>query len=614
MKIGEKSSKTSAFLPFSLFFLLALILRFLYLIEIKNTEAFLLPTGDGFLYYKQALEITTGHWRGNEAFYQTPFYPYFLALVFILLGENLTVIRSLQILLGALACLLLALAGKSFFSKRVGMITGLLAALYPVNIFFDCLIQKTTFDFFFSALLLFFLTRLFFKHNLYYFFFSGIILGLFTLNRENTLVYVPLILIWILTFFRKYPSKSKVIWLLSLIGGFLLIIMPVSFRNWSKGGNFWVTSGFGSNFYLANNPKANGLYIPLRWGRGDAFFERYDATEIAQMSLKRKLSPAEVSSFWFDQAWHFICTSPLTWIKATVKKLMLIWNKAEIPDTDPLEIYLDSSFLLRILYYLFNFGILAPVGLTGMFVAWKVKNQIAILYLMFLGMATSLPLFLAFARYRFVLIPFLILFAGVFISDFGEYLKEKRYCSLLRYGIILFFSTIFVNFPAYTKSGDEHRALGYYNLAVTLTKTCKFQKAEVAFLKALQLRPNRPLYHVKYSFFLANLERYPEAVSHMLKALSLSSGVPIRKQCNELAKLLLNRREIEAALTCYTRLLELEPDNPIWNFNAGYALSLKGDLPGALILYKKALQLKPDLKEAQAGLEMIMGKERVPSK
>jgi tetratricopeptide (TPR) repeat protein len=595
-------------------FLLALALRSLYLLEIKNTDAFTCPVGDGFVYSNQALDIAAGNWLGNEVFYQSPFYPYFLALVFISRGENLLIIRIIQIVLGSLACLFLALAGVSFFSKRVGVITGLLAALYPVSIFFDGLIQKTAFDFFLSALLLFVLAKALSKYTWPFFLLAGCVLGLFILNRENALIYVPLIIVWILIFFRNYSLPSRLICAGVFLAGVLLVVTPVCFRNWNMGGNFSVTSSFGSMFYLGNNPHATGFYIPLQWGRGDAFLERRDATELAEQSLRRRLTAAEASSFWFDQAWNFICTHPLKWVKLTARKWLLIWNRAEMPDTDVIEVYLDSSLLLRILYRLMNFGLLAPLGLVGIAAAWKIKSRVSIIYLMFLGMALAIPLFLAFARYRFILIPFLILFAAVFLSALIEWLREKRYKTILVYGIALFFAAVVVNWPIYTKSGNDHRALGYYNIAVTLVRTGDFTRADVNFQKALQLRSDRPLYHVKYSFFLANEKRYTEAVSHMLTALSLSPEIAVKKQCNELANMLLRRREIDAALACYTRLLELEPDNPVLNFNAGYAFSLKGDLPGAVTLYKKALQLKPDLKEAQVGLAMAQGKQKAHSR
>ena len=591
-------------------FLLALALRSLYLLEIINTDAFTCPIGDGFVYYKQALDTAGGNWIGNEVFYQSPFYPYFLALVFVSLGKNLVLIRIIQILLNSLSCLLLALAGESFFSRRVGIITGLLAALYPVGIFFDGLIQKTAFDFFFSALLLFALAKARSNYRWPLFLLAGCTLGLFTLNRENALIYGLLIMVWILIFFRNYSWQSRLIRMGVFLMGILLIVSPVCFRNWTMGGNFLVTSGAGSMFYLGNNPRATGLYTPLKWGRGDAFLERRDTTELAEKTLKRKLTQAEVSSFWSDQAWRFICGNPLKWLQLTGKKWLLIWNAAEIPDTDAIEVYFDSSHLLNTLYHFFHFGVLAPLALMGMVASWKMRDRSFILHILLFGMAPIIPLFLVFARYRFVLVPFLVLFAAVFLSVMIDWLRERRYKNILMYGIALFLVAVLVNWPIYTKSADDHRALAYYNIAVTLVKTGNFDRADVNFQKALQLKPNRSLYHVNYGFFLVDQKRYTEAVSHMLTALSINPEPSVKKQCNELAAILLHRQEIDAALACYTALLKLEPDNPVLNFNAGYAFFLKGDMLGAVTLYRKALQLKPDLKEAQVGLAMAQSRQK----
>ena len=75
----------------------------------------------------------------------------------------------------------------------------------------------------------------------------------------------------------------------------------------SVGGGFYLTtSQFGPNFYIGNNPHADGTYLSLRFGRGAPEFERQDATELAERALGRTLSPAEVSSYWTDRALDFI--------------------------------------------------------------------------------------------------------------------------------------------------------------------------------------------------------------------------------------------------------------------------------------------------------------------
>ena len=49
--------------------------------------------------------------------------------------------------------------------------------------------------------------------------------------------------------------------------GVALILTPVALRNMGVGGGLFVTtSQFGPNFYIGNNPPADGTYQPLRGG------------------------------------------------------------------------------------------------------------------------------------------------------------------------------------------------------------------------------------------------------------------------------------------------------------------------------------------------------------
>src|SRR5438067_7454970 len=56
-----------------------------------------------------------------------------------------TLFRS-QAIIGSASCVLLASAGRRFFSDRVGVACGLMLAIYAPAIFFDGLVQKSTLD------------------------------------------------------------------------------------------------------------------------------------------------------------------------------------------------------------------------------------------------------------------------------------------------------------------------------------------------------------------------------------------------------------------------------------------------------------------------------------
>src|SRR5262249_22585964 len=121
----------------------------------------------------------------------------------------------------------------------------------------------------------------------------GLTLGALALTRENALLLIAVVLGWSLQQPRRWTA------VLPLVAGLAIVLLPVTARNYALGGGlFLTTSQFGPNFYIGNNPKADGTYASLRYGRGAPEYERQDATELAERAARRSLTPAEVSSYW----------------------------------------------------------------------------------------------------------------------------------------------------------------------------------------------------------------------------------------------------------------------------------------------------------------------------
>ena len=85
-------------------------------------------------------------------FYQAPLYPYFMGAIYAVAGHDVLAVRICQASSARSSCALIAHAAWRLFSKRAGIIAGLLLALYPPAIFFDGLLQKTALDAFLRAL------------------------------------------------------------------------------------------------------------------------------------------------------------------------------------------------------------------------------------------------------------------------------------------------------------------------------------------------------------------------------------------------------------------------------------------------------------------------------
>ena len=114
---------------------------------------------------------------------------------------------------------------------------------------------------------------------------------------------------------------------LAFVAGLAMVLLPVAGRNYAVGGGFYLTTAqFGPNFYIGNNAQSDGTYASLRPGRGAPEYERQDATDLAEIAMGRRLSPAEVSSYWTDRALDFITTRPGRWLRLMGRKVLLLWN------------------------------------------------------------------------------------------------------------------------------------------------------------------------------------------------------------------------------------------------------------------------------------------------
>ena len=278
----------------------AFLLRLIYLLQIESIPLFYHLAGDGRTYDEWAQRIAAGDWLGTGVFYQAPLYPYFFAFLQVLLGHNLWAIRFVQIVLGSFACGLIFLVGEKLFSRGAGIAAGVIVALYAPAIFFDALIEKSILDLFLLSFLLFLLLAKIEAEKWTKWLGAGMTSGLLGLSRENALILVPIIALWIALYYSAQPLPVRARWLGLFLAGVLLVLLPVGLRNLTLGGEFKLTtSQLGPNFFIGNNPEADGTYGSVRKVIHEVQLEGPDAERLAERILGRELTSGEVSDFWF---------------------------------------------------------------------------------------------------------------------------------------------------------------------------------------------------------------------------------------------------------------------------------------------------------------------------
>jgi 4-amino-4-deoxy-L-arabinose transferase-like glycosyltransferase len=550
----------------------AVLIRVAYVLQIDDAEVARVLVGDATAYDAWARTIARGDWFGREVFYQAPLYPYFLAFVYVLAGPSVLAVRLAQAALGGVSCVLLAAAGRRFFSRGTGLAAGVVLAVYGPALFFVGLVHKMTLDLFFTTALLYGVARTDDEggRRRAWLWGAGVALGCLALTRENALAWLPVVAAWLAWRERARPAAARAARVARtlgfFLGGVLFVLAPVAARNAVLGGVPLVTtSQLGVNFYLGNNADADGLYTPLRFGHGSFAQEREDAIEIAQRDRGRTLSPSEVSSYWLGRSWSWISSHPGAWLRLLARKWMLVWSASEIPDSDEPLVYQDASIILRVAS-LVSFGLLVPFAAAGVVAGLADRRRRPLvpaeplLLALLLVSAASTAAFLVFARYRAPMVPPLALFAVVGARRLAGLARERPPRAALGVAAgALALAALLGRFP---RVGEEHpRATAHYNTAVALEAQGQPARAVDAYRAALRDHPDFTEAHVNLGSLFARGGDLRGAIAEEREALRARPDDPTAHTI--LANALLQSGLLDEAETHYRAALATDPDFPL---------------------------------------------------
>jgi tetratricopeptide (TPR) repeat protein len=587
-------------------FVLALVLRAAYLWQMADADLFRFLVGDGAAYHAWAVRVASGDWLGGDVFYQAPLYPYLMAAVYAVLGPDPFWVRLVQLVLGAGACVFLCQAGRAFFSPTVGVVAGVLLALYPTAIFFDGLIQKSALDLFLATALLGALGSLGRHPAARRWGLAGLLLGGLALTRENALALVPIVLAWLWVAFRETPGRQRLRWAACFAGGLAMVLLPVGARNAVVGGEFHLTTAqLGPNLYIGNHAGATGRYVALRAGRGSAEVERTDATELAEEALGRRLGPAEVSRFWTERALAWIASDPAAWMRLTVRKWLLVWNAVEVTDTEDQLTYGDHSSLLAALTALFHFGVLCPLAALGVWATWGDRRRLWVLYAIALALALSVTLFFVVARYRYPLVPVLALFAAAGLVRGRAMVQGRRWRELAAGGAVVAVAAVAVNWRLVDP--DSQRAPTRYNLGVQLAAAGDLAGARRQFAEAIRLDPSLGVAWSNLGIVLAMEGEGAAAERHFREALRREPG--LAEAWGNLGVLLVRGGRSAEAIEHFRAAVRLRPTWAEAHRGLGEALAAEGRLAEAVAPLEAAVRLAPGHAAAAHALGVVLARQ-----
>ena len=393
---------------------------------------------DSYDYLNIAGNILKGEYSiyGKPTAYVGCGYPLFLSFVIYVFGEGQFYIRVVQSVLETGTGYLFFLISRNFFSVKYSLISIALFSFLPSNIIFSQAVLSESLFGFFSMCFLYLLLRDDYKNRSSLIFLSGIISGYAVLIRT---AFLPALILVPLYFFykRKDQSGNDIIsgalkCSAVFAAGALIILAPWSIRNKLAVDTFSLGTTAGLNFWAGSNPDATGTYYNKM-------------TENLPYDFRNE---SERDREYFKLGLDYAKQNPIKYFILGIKKTGYLFSSERMavlyftdakPGETSTQVYRSVNPLILILVNVPYFMII----LSGTWGLMALKKKRFFVYGFILTWMFTVFIFVALARYHYVLIPFFVLGAVYFISEkkilFNELSFRKK---IIGFGFSLFLITV----------------------------------------------------------------------------------------------------------------------------------------------------------------------------
>ena len=558
-------------------FLVAVGARFFFLIWIDNPILF-------FKYPYFAEKLAAGNDIGERIVDLSPFYLYFLTFLKKIFGLDWAAVKLIQSFIGAFNALLILALGNRLFNKTAGVIAALIYALYGNVIILESTLEPTVFILFFNLLLVYFLVISTEavrppSQTIALIAAGGLFTGLSIITKPNSLLFIPLGIGWLL-FLQTgtLPFHNRVVQVFIFCSAALMVIMPVTIRNYVKLNDFvLVTADAGKVFYHGNCKGATALEggdLPADGsadgGNGEPDYAHVMFRETAASLTGKPMSPSESSWFWIKKTLGDILADPAQYLKREIKKIVFFFTDYEVH-------YIASAhaeYKESLRFPLIRYGIIISLAVLGILLSLRRFRNLFLIYGAIGVYLFSGIVFLVQSRYRTPAVPYLCLFAGSATYSLKELICAKR---LKSFGVSIFLAAILFLLSHSAFRGEIMKQDQWQEA----TKICYQMRA-------------RPLF---------DRGRYKEAVSHLDRCLSI---VPdFRPALNLKGRAYAVLGQYKKAEADFLKLISLSPFSSQGYRNIGFIYLLQGDREKAEIFLTKALSLTPDDKKVKEALKRL---------
>jgi 4-amino-4-deoxy-L-arabinose transferase-like glycosyltransferase len=381
-----------------------------------------------------------------------PFYPLFLAGIFLLFGENLLAVAAVQILLDSLSCVFVYMLAEAVF-KGAGLLSGVLAALNIGMITYAHFVLNDSLFIFGFLLLLLSIVKLLVEGRWQWSALTGIAAGSSALVRP-VVIYLPFFIapFLLVSMFKKHDMHWLIgagkIMLIAML--FLIVLSPWAVRNFVHYGRCQMSTQSGEHLLQ--------YIVPFVWqySKGIPFVEGMKKTsddfrqKASEVGLNPdKANPFEVSEFQAEMAMDYLRSEPRSaivkaWVFGAVKNLFspsIVDLSYLLKIERPHFFYTEGTTTLERAWNFVRgmkgwFGwavILSIIGLVlsrfvelwGLVVLSRRKPWEAGLFLLIIMYFLLISGPVGYAKYRLPFEPILIILLAIGLKDLWERVKQR---------------------------------------------------------------------------------------------------------------------------------------------------------------------------------------------
>ena len=584
-------------------FLLALLVRGIYLADSRDNPTFRTPVVDSQTYDGLARRLAAGQPMTSEFFWQPVFYPMFLSLVYGLSHSSILWAKIIQAILGAFTALLTYRLGQRVFGKAEAVVAGVLVAVYMPLVFYETELLASGWATFWMVAMPLLLLKTKERPKSFSCPVLGLAGALSILTRPEFLPLFGAACLWLLlAWVREHPGAAKVTSRFVVIAlGFSLITGPLGILSHRVLGRArLLPSSGGINLYIGNNPNYEKT-ITVRPGLGWRELTAAPARQgiVDDLGMER---------FFLNKTKEYVIGQPLNFLRGLVHKTAQFFSSREIPRNTDIYLFGKWSRWLGLLVWKigqfgFPFGLLLPVAILGLVSCWRTLPG-PILLALVLYPASMIIVFVT-SRYRVPLVPLMSILAAGGVGGVWKMRQKRQWKKLAVAGAIAMAMGVASSSTGpFPEERLDYEAELYYGLGSTFDEWGKVEEAKTAYDRALEIRADYTEAHYNLANILKAQGRIEEAIEHYGQALQTEpDSVEIRDNFGAALK---TQGQVDQAIEQWEKALELVPSDPFAHFNLALALAEQGKYDLSLKHAEEALRRRPDWVEIHVDLGMIL--------